>query len=132
MHRVAVAARAGADDGGLRRSLRHIWSDHLREQDGDHVHADLACTGNEDIVFNATGHQYRQTTYFTYSGGTATETPNLSDDIDRRIRAGWMGFKRIKRELYDRPKASLLSLKAWMVRSEVVEALLYGCVTWTP
>ena len=35
---VAVAARAGADDGGLRRSLRHIWSDHLREHDGDHVH----------------------------------------------------------------------------------------------
>ena len=49
MHRVAVAARAGADDGGLRR-LWHIWSDHLREQDGDHVHADPACTGNEDSL----------------------------------------------------------------------------------
>ena len=61
-----------------------------------------------------------------------TEMPNLSDEIDRRIRAGWMGFKRYKRELYDLPKASLLPLKAWMVRSEVVEALLYGCVTWTP
>ena len=61
-----------------------------------------------------------------------TETPNLSDEIDRRIRAGWMGSKRYKRELYDRPKASLLPLKARMVRSEVVEALLYGCTTWTP
>ena len=61
-----------------------------------------------------------------------TETPNLSDVIDRRIRAGWMDFKRYTRELYDRPKASLLSLKARMVRSEVVEALLYGCATWTP
>ena len=49
-----------------------------------------------------------------------------------RIRAGWMGFKRYKRELYDRLKASLLPLKARMVRSEVVEALLYGCATWTP
>ena len=39
---------AGADDSGLRRSLRHIWFDHLREQEGDHVHADPACTGNED------------------------------------------------------------------------------------
>ena len=37
-----------------------------------------------------------------------------------------------QRELYDRRKASLLPLKARMVRSEVVEALLYGCVTWTP
>ena len=83
------------------------------------------------IVFNPTGQQYRQTTSFTYPGGTVTEMPNLSDEIDRRIRAGWMGFKRYKRELYDCPKESLLPLKARMVRSDVVEALLYGCVTWT-
>ena len=38
----------------------------------------------------------------------------------------------LRYELYDLPKASLLPLKARMVRSEVVEALLYGCVTWTP
>ena len=31
-------------------SLRRIWSDHLREQDGDHVHADPARTGNEDSL----------------------------------------------------------------------------------
>ena len=55
------------------------------------------------------------------------ETPNLSDEIDRRIRAGWMSFKRYKRELYDRPMESLLPLKAWIEKSEVVEALLYGC-----
>ena len=84
------------------------------------------------IFFNTTGQQYRQTTSFTYLGGTVTELPNLSDEIDRRTRAGWMGFKRYKRELYDRPKASLLPLKTRMVRSEVVEALLCGCVTWTP
>ena len=84
------------------------------------------------IAFNATGQQYRQTISFTYFGGTVNENPNLSDEIDRRIRAGWMGFKRYKRELYDRPKASLLTLKARMVRSKVVEALLYGSATWTP
>ena len=50
MRRDTVTARAGADDGGLRRSLRRILSDHLREQDGDHVHADLARTGNEDSL----------------------------------------------------------------------------------
>ena len=43
------------------------------------------------IVFNATGQRYRQTTSFTYLGSTVTEMPNLSDKIDRRIRAGWMG-----------------------------------------
>ena len=94
------------------------------------MHTDSACTGNEDSL-----QRHGATvppTSFTYLGGTVTETPNLSDDIDRRIRAGWMSFECYTRELYDRPKASLLPLKARMVRSEVVEALLYGCVTWTP
>ena len=50
MNRVAVAARAGADDGGLCRSLRHIWFDHVTEHDGDYLHADSACTGNEDSL----------------------------------------------------------------------------------
>ena len=85
-----------------------------------------------NIVFNATGQQYHQTTSVAYLGGTVTETPNLSDEIDRWIRAGWMGFKRYNQELYDRPKARLLPLKVRMVRSEVVETLLYGCATWTP
>jgi len=35
------------------------------------------------------------------------------------------------KELYDRPSASL-ELEALMVKSEVVEALLHGWVTWTP
>ena len=59
------------------------------------------------IVFNATRQHYRQTTSI-YLEGTVTETPNLSDEIGRRIRAGWMNFKRYKRELYDHPKARLL------------------------
>ena len=84
------------------------------------------------IVFNTTGQQYHQTTSFTYLGGAVIEYPSLSDEIDRQIRTGWMSFKRYARELYDRPKASLLSLKARTVRSEGVEALLYGCATWTP
>ena len=121
MHRVAVAARAGGDDGGLRRSLEHIWSDHLREQDGDHVHVDSACIGNEDSL-------QRQ---------GATEQPDNvlplfgrhRGEIDRRTRAGWMSFKRYKRELLDRPKASLLPLKGRMMKSEVVETLLYGCAS---
>ena len=45
------------------------------------------------IIFNATRQQYRQTTSFIYLGGAVTEIPNLSDEIDRRIRAGWMSFR---------------------------------------
>ena len=42
-----------------------------------------------------------------------------------------MSFNRYRTELYDRPTASL-HLKTRMVKSEVVEALLYGCAAWNP
>ena len=110
----------------------------LREQNGDHAHADSACTSNADILqrhgatfspltggcsegldaFRFFFKQYDQTPAFTYLGGVVTEAPNLSDEIYRRIRVGWVSFRR---ELYDRPKASLLNLKARMVTSEVVQ-----------
>ena len=84
------------------------------------------------ITINAEGQHYRQTDSFIYLGGAVTETPNLSVEIDRRIRAGWMSFNRYRRELYDRPNASLLDLKVRMVKVDVVQALLYGCGRWTP
>ena len=89
--------RAGwTDDGGLRRSLRHIWFDHLRVQDGDHVHANSTCIGNEDSL------QRHVITVppdnvLALVGSIVTETPNLSDEIDRRIRAGLMCSKRYTR-----------------------------------
>ena len=95
------------------------------------MHADKRTPATK-IVLNATGQEYRQTTSFAYFGFTVTASSNLSDEIHRRIRAGWMDFKSYTRELYDRPKASLQPLKARMVGSEVVEALLYGCTTWIP
>ena len=63
-------------------------------------------------VLNTPGLQYRQTTSFTYLGGTVTETPNLSDEIFRWICASWMSFRRYTRKLCDHPKASLQHLKA--------------------
>ena len=45
------------------------------------------------IIFNTTGQQYRQTTSFACLGGTVIATPNLSEEIDRRIRAGWVSFR---------------------------------------
>ena len=78
------------------------------------------------IAFTTTRQQFRQTTSFVYLKGMITESSRLSAEIDRRTRAGWMSFNRYRAELYDRPTASL-DQKAWMVKSEVVEALLYGC-----
>ena len=59
-----------------------------------------------------------------------TETPVMSGEIAGRTRACWMRIKRYSQELYGQPKIAL-SLKTRMVKAEVIEALLYGCSTWT-
>ena len=59
-----------------------------------------------------------------------TETPDMSVEIARRTSACWARIRRYSRELYGQPKAAL-SLKTRMVKAEAIEALLYGCSTWT-
>ena len=78
----------------------------------------------------AAGQTYKQVQSFTYLGGAVTEVPDMSVEIARRTRACWMRIRRYLRELYDQPKVSL-SLKTRMVKAEAIEALLYGCSTWT-
>lgn len=34
-------------------------------------------------------------------------------------------------EIYDRPGVRL-RLKVWMLKAEVIDTLLYGCVMWSP
>ena len=87
----------------------------------------------QKMSFNATGLQYRETFSFAYLRGTVTETQNLLAKIDQRIRSGWMSFRRYARNLYDRPKARLLRLKARLVKSKVGSRDFprYGCTTET-
>ena len=73
---------------------------------------------------------YKQAQSLTYLGGTVTEISHMSVKISRRTRACWMRIRRYLRELYDQPKVAL-SLKTRMVKAEAIEALLYGCNTWT-
>ena len=57
---------------------------------------------------------------------------DLSIEVDRRVRnAWWCSFRTYTLELYDRPSAHL-ELKIRMLRAEVLETMLYGCVTWSP
>ena len=62
--------------------------------------------------------------------GAVTKNPNMPLEDNRRISTGWMNFNRDLQELYDRPKESLLDLKARMVMSELVEVLLPGYPMW--
>ena len=54
----------------------------------------------------------------------------MSVEIAWRTRACWMRIRRYLRELYDQPKVALF-LKNRFVKAGAIEALLYGCSTWT-
>ena len=78
----------------------------------------------------AAGKPYKQVQSFTYLGGAVTDVPGIIVEIARQTRACWMRIRRYLRELYDQPEVALF-LKARIVNAETIEALLYGCSTWT-
>ena len=79
----------------------------------------------------AAGQVYSQTDEFVYLGGNVNQNADLSIEVHRRIRKAWCSFRKYTLELYDRPSAPL-ELKIRMLRAEVLETMLYGCVTWSP
>ena len=80
------------------------------------------------LVIEAAGQRYKKTAQFLYLGGIIHENADVSLEIDRRIRIMQAGLKWFGPELYDRTTAPL-SLKVRMQKAEVIETLLYGCVT---
>ena len=79
----------------------------------------------------AAGQLYNQTNEFIYLGGNVNHNADLSIEVDRRIRNAWCSFQKYTLKLYDRPSAPL-ELEVRMLRAEVLEAMLYGWVTWSP
>ena len=79
----------------------------------------------------AAGQVYNQTNEFVYLGGNVNHNANLSIEVNRRIRDAWCSFRKYTLELHDRPNAPP-ELKIRMLRAEVLETVLYGCVTWSP
>ena len=81
-------------------------------------------------IFNveAAGQVYNQTNEFVYLLGNVNHNADLSIEVDRRIRNVWCSFRKYTLELYDRPSAPL-EFKIRMLRAEVLETMLYGCVT---
>ena len=74
---------------------------------------------------------YNHTNEFVYLGGNVNQNTDLSIEFDRRVRNAWCSFQKYTLELYDRPSAPL-ELKLRILRAEVLETMLYGCVTWSP
>ena len=79
----------------------------------------------------AAGPVYNQTNEFVYLGGNVSQNADLSIEVDRRVRIAWCSFRKYTPELYDRPSAPLY-LKIRMLTAEVLETMLYGCVTCSP
>ena len=74
---------------------------------------------------------YNQTNEFVHLGGNVNQNADVSIGVDRRVRNSWCSFRKYALELYDRPCAPL-ELKIRMLRAEVLETTLYGCVAWSP
>ena len=83
------------------------------------------------LSVEAVGQVYNQTNELVYLGGNGNHSADLSIEVDRRIRNAWCSFRKYTLELYDRPSAPL-ELKIRMLRAEVLEAMLYGCVMLSP
>ena len=88
-------------------------------------------TSTATFSVQAAGQVYYRTNEFVYLEGNVNRNVDLSIGVDRRIRNAWCSFRKYTLELYDRPSA-LLVLKTRMIRAEVLETMLYGCVTWSP
>ena len=63
--------------------------------------------------------------------GNVNHNADLSIEAKRHIRNAWSSFRKYTLKLYDRPSAPL-ELKIRMLRAEVLETMLYGCVAWSP
>ena len=87
--------------------------------------------GKMSFTINAAGQVYKQTIEFVYLGGAITADRDLNIEITRRLQRAWACFQRYKMEIYDRPCVHLRS-KVRLLKAEVVETLLYGCMTWGP
>ena len=76
----------------------------------------------------AAGKVHNQTNEIIYLGGNVNHNADLSFEVHQRIRKAWCRFRKYTLELYDRPSAPL-KLKSRILRAEVLETMLYGCVT---
>ena len=72
----------------------------------------------------AAGQVHNETNEFVYLGGNVNHNADLSIEVGRCIRDAWCSFRK-----YTLEPSAPLELKIRMLRAEVLETMLYGCVT---
>ena len=83
------------------------------------------------LVVKAAGQRYMHTTQFLYLGGLINASADIMPEIKRRIRVAWACYEHFKRELYAYGGCPVHPLKVRLLKTEVMQTLLYGCVPWT-
>ena len=86
------------------------------------------CGGKVSLTINAAGQVCKQTIVFVYLGGAITADRDLSIEIQRGFQRVWAFFLQGKMKIYNGPGVRL-RLKVLFLKAEVVETLLYGCMT---
>ena len=129
-HCIAINRKTGEDYHGDRDCVLGARVYGLRGQNGDHVSSGQRWGGVSSTI-NAAGEKYKQRIEFLYLSGAISADRTLDVEITRRLQRAWVCVQRYKMEIYDRPGVRL-RLKVRMLSAWVIEALLYGCVTWSP
>uniref|UniRef100_A0A8R1DF31 Reverse transcriptase domain-containing protein n=1 Tax=Caenorhabditis japonica TaxID=281687 RepID=A0A8R1DF31_CAEJA len=62
-----------------------------------------------------------------YLGRTFADDGSLTEEVARRIRAGWAAFNAIRREVLQSPQ----KIRNRLLTTTVIPAMTYGCETWT-
>ncbi|CAM9298222.1 unnamed protein product [Pylaiella littoralis] len=81
------------------------------------------------FTIDAAGMIFKQTKDFVYLGGKMCEDGSIEGEINHRVQRAHYCFRRNGQVMYDRRGAPLRT-KPRLPQAEVVETLLYGCVTW--
>ena len=76
----------------------------------------------------AASQKYHQVHQFVYLDGIITGDAHITRDINRRTKIARGCFKKFSTELFDRTRAPLKVKSRWL-KTEAMEALLYGCMT---
>ena len=128
--RVAIFRRAGKDDDGDRDCVLVVRAYGLQGENKDYVSANQR--RGEGVLDNQCSRPGIQTKIeFVYLSGAITADRDLGIEVTRRLQRAWACFQRYKTGIYDRPGVRL-RLKVRLLKAEVVETLLYGCMTWSP
>ena len=84
----------------------------------------------EAVAVEAAGQRYSQVDTFVYLGSTISSVGDVGPEIKRRTGYAWYCFLKYSRAVYDNTYIAVAD-KVRFLKAEVLEVMLYGCVTWT-